>query len=303
MSGERQGADEYDLKQCGRCAAWIPRTATMCAYCGSSSPDARIDPRPSRTPVGLPNYVTVTRVLIAANLLYFVFSLWAQRAAAPGSKLAPAIIEGRFDWALDAAGAYIHTDVVAGDWWRVLASVFLHAGILHLAMNMWALNQLGHIAEELFGGAKLLAIYLVCGACSSLAVSVWFVHVRGVPPGQAPALVGASGAVFGVGGLLAAFLMKRGSAQGRMIGRQIAQNLVLMLALGFLIPRISNTGHVGGMIPGVLFGLVVRERFSTHLSPEARRNWWLVASLAAVAAIVALGMGATHVFRLLGELR
>lgn len=295
---------DYDIKQCGRCAAWIPRVATMCSYCGSNAPDSRIDPRPSKTPLGLPPAVTVTRVLIAVNCLYFLFSLWAQYRATPGLKLAPLLIEGRgFDFGLDAAGAYIHQRVAAGEWWRVLAATFLHAGLLHLGMNMFALNQLGHICEDLFGGAKTLAIYMLCGAASALAMSVWFVHIQGQDPADAPALVGASGAIFGLGGLLAAFLLKRGTESGRRVGWSIAQNLGLMLALGFLIPRISNTGHVGGLIPGIVIGLVVRERFSTLVSPQARRNWWLLATIGAVAAAVALARGFAFTTTVLGGAR
>jgi membrane associated rhomboid family serine protease len=306
VSESRETADEYDLKQCGRCAAWIPRTATMCAYCQSSSPDARIDPRPSRSPVGLPPFVTVTRVLIAVNCLYFLFSFWVQARGEQGAPVARFLIEGqgahpgRIAFGLLCPGAYDHERVVAGEWWRVLAATFLHAGLIHLGMNMFALNQLGHIAEELFGSAKVLAVYLVCGACSALAISVWFVHVRHVPPGVAPAMVGASGAIFGIGGLLAAFLLKRGNARGRQIGWSIAQNLGLMLMLGFLIPAISNTGHVGGMLPGIAFGLVVRDRFSTRISPVARRNWWLLATLAGVVAVVSLARGVVFTSQVLG---
>jgi membrane associated rhomboid family serine protease len=120
---------------------------------------------------------------------------------------------------------------------------------------------------------------------------------------QPRAMVGASGAIFGIGGLLAAFLMKRGNTRGREIGISIAKNLGFMLVLGYLIPHISNTGHVGGMVPGIVFGLVVRDRFSTLISPTARRNWWLLATLAAVAAVAALGSGIAFSNQLLGGLR
>jgi membrane associated rhomboid family serine protease len=297
-------ADDYDLKQCGRCAAWIPRTATMCAYCGTSTPDARIDPRPRKTPLGLPRYVTVTRALIAANLAWFVLSCWVQRADTT-THFGKFLVEGatgtgRPPVGLWALGWYDHARVFeGGEWWRVVTATFLHAGVIHLALNMFALHQLGQIAEELFGGAKLLAIYLVCGACSALAVTVWYVGILKQDPTR---LVGASGAIFGVGGLLAAFLLRRGSERGRAIGKQIGQNLLVMLALGFFLHFVSNTGHVGGLIPGLLFGMVVRERFSTLLSPESRRNWWIAAALASLAAVVALGSAAAFAVRFLREI-
>ena len=304
MTEHRETADEYDLKQCGRCAAWIPRTATMCAACGSTSPDKRIDSRPARSPLGLPPYVTATRVLIAVNLTYVVFSVWAQLRVAPRTPLAALLIEGdNFSAGLVRAGWYDHARVVSGEWWRVLAATFLHGGVFHLAVNMYSLHQLGPFAEELFGAAKFLAIYLICGACSALAISVWFVGVQHLPPQHVPPMVGASGAIFGIAGLLTAFLLRRGSARGRAIGMQLAQNLGLMILIGLMIPYISNTGHVGGAGPGILFGLTVREAFSTQLSPESRRNWWLVATLAAVAAIVALGSGIAFTVHNLGAPR
>lgn len=305
MSDAPSQDEGYDLKQCGRCAAWIPRSATMCAYCNTSSPDSRIDPRPSRTPVGLPNYVTATRVLIAVNCIYFLISLWAQMAKHPGTPLAAFLIEGRAprSYGLAAAGWYDHQRVVGGEWWRILTATFLHSGLIHLAVNMWSLAQLGHFAEELLGSAKFVAVYVVCGVCSTLAVSVYSVHLRGIDPVLVQPLVGASGAIFGVGGLLAAFLMRRGTEQGRRMGWSITQNLFLMLALGWFFALISNTAHVGGLVPGVLFGLAVRDRFSIRISPEARRNWWLLAALASLAALVALAFGIAFVLRHLGGSR
>lgn len=288
---EPVGAD-YDIKQCGRCAANIPRSATMCAYCGTTSPNTRIDPRPTRSPLGLPRNVTVTRLLIAANCLYFLFSVWVQFRAVPGTNVAKLMITGSgFSAGLAYSGMYMHDRIFVGhEWWRVIACTFLHGGLIHIGFNMYALNQLGHIAEEIFGGAKLLAIYLVCGVCSSLAVSVYNVGILRLDPSQVPPLVGASGAIFGVGGVLAVFLLKRGSAQGKKIGWALTQNLAAMLLIGFMIRMISNTAHVGGMIPGALFGLVVREQFSTFVSPTARRNWWLAATIATIVAIVALAL-------------
>lgn len=302
MTDERPGEDGYELKQCGRCAAWIPRTATMCAYCNSSSPDARIDPRPSRSPVGLPPWVTATRAIVFLNVAFFSFSTWAQLRGVPRTDVWRWLVTagGGPPFGLDAAGAYMHERVVAGEWWRVVACTFLHGGLIHLLVNMYSLVQLGRLAEELFGAAKFVVIYVVCGAASALAISVWNVHILGTDP---PALVGASGAVFGVGGLLAAFLIRRGSTHGRAMGLSILRSLGLMLLLGFAMPIVSNTGHVGGLLPGLAFGLVVRERFSTQLSPESRRNWWLAASVLAVVALVSLGSGIAFTLKALGGVR
>lgn len=299
---ERQKADEYDLKQCGRCAAWIPRTATMCSACGTSSPDARIVSKPKRSPLGLPHAVTVTRCLMAANVVWFLFSLRAQMALVPDTRLGRVLGDGQgFEAGLYASGMYVHELVFErGEWWRVFTAMFLHGGLVHLAVNLYSLNNLGHLAEEVFGGAKTLAIYLVSGVCSALAVTVWFVGVEHRDPRLVPGLVGASGAIFGLAGLLSTFLFRRASPRGREIARQIAISSAAMLLVGFVVPRISQTGHVGGLVPGVLFGLAVREGFSTRLSPAARRNWWALALVLSVAAVVSLAHASFFAFRLGG---
>lgn len=304
MPEPRQAADEYDIKQCGRCAAWIPRTATMCAACGTSSPDVRIDPRPRRNPVGLPLGVTMTRILVAANLAWFVVSCLVQ-SADPATRPGSFLVEGSTGHGgapigLWAPGWYQHALVFThGQWWRVLDATFLHGGIVHLALNMFALYRLGHLAEEVFGGAKLLALYVLFAACSTLAGSVWSVGLRGAADSHP--VVGASGAICGIAGLLTSFLLVRGSDRGRAIGMQVGQNLLLVLLIGAFIPWVSDTGHIGGAVPGLLVGLVVRQSWSTRLSPASRRNWWLAAALAGVTTVVALGSGALFAVRYLRE--
>lgn len=308
MSEERAQGDDYDIKQCGRCAAWIPRTATMCSYCGTSSPDVRVDPRVSLRARGPLRGLTVTRALMAANCLYFLFALWVQRTAAPDTRMGPFLIEGgtrgQAPWGFLLTGWYDHGRVAQEhEWWRVMTAVFLHGGLIHLAVNMWSLNVLGRIAEELFGATKTLAVYLVCGACSTLAVSVWFAGALGRSADEIHPMLGASGAIFGLGGLIASFLLRHGTDAGRRVGWSLAQNLALMLLLGLYLRFVSNTGHVGGLIPGVLFGLTLRDKFSTRISPEARRNWWLAAALAVAVAGASLANGAAFTFRHLGDLR
>lgn len=302
MSDHETG--DYDIKQCGRCAAWIPRSATMCSYCGSTSPDSRIDPRPSRTPLGLPPWVTVTRVLIAVNCLYFLFSMWAQIRRYPDTPVGPLLIEGRgFSQMLLVTGSYRADRVAGGEWWRILSATFLHGGLVHLAVNMFSLARLGHFCEELLGGAKTLAIYVVCAVASTVGTGLWFTYVERLDGAHAPQLVGASGAICGLAGLLAAFLLKNGTESGRRIGWSILQSVGMMLLLGWIIPFVSNTAHVAGLIPGVLVGLVVRERFSTLVSPQARRNWWLLATIGAVAAGAALARGFLFTTTVLGGSR
>jgi membrane associated rhomboid family serine protease len=144
---------------------------------------------------------------------------------------------------------YVSADTVAaGEWWRILTSAFLHLGILHLALNMWALYLFGPLLEQLYGHFEYLAIYLLCAAGGSVLTIL-------VAPDQAA--VGASGAIFGLLGLAFAVSRRRHLAlprQTRMVLGQIGSLLVVNLAFTFFVPGISITGHLGGLAVGLLLG-------------------------------------------------
>lgn len=293
MSEERERADEYDVRQCGRCQAWIPRSATMCAYCGTNDPDSRISSKPLRSPIGLPHGVTVVRVLMGATLLWFLFSVYVQMAAKPGGNVLQALLTGRgLSHGLWFTGMAHAESIRGGEWWRVATSVFLHGGAIHLVVNMYSLRNLGALGEPLFGGSRFLVIYLVTGFASVAAVDVWFHVIRGGPIDAVPSQVGASGAIFGIGAAIAAFLLKQPTQQARQIGRQVLWNVGVSFAICFLLPLpISHAGHVGGGIAGAVMGLLVKDSFSTRISPQTRRNWWAAAAVLTLATLVALGLG------------
>jgi membrane associated rhomboid family serine protease len=290
-------SDEYDVKRCAKCAAWIPTTAAMCSYCGTSSPD-QPPARPKGSILSVRHGVRVTNVLIAVNVAYLLFAVFAEyRAQRSGNVLQWIVTASGFGRGLERAGSYHHLLLADGEWWRVISATFLHAGILHIGLNMYSLRDLGHFVEDLFGPAKLLVVYLVCGACSTLSVSVWYAGVLRRPPHEIPPLVGASGAIFGVAGLLCVYLLRAGSERGRAIGISIAKNVAFMLVLGWLIPFVSNTAHVGGLVVGAAFGLTIRDRFSARIVPTAQWRWSMVAVLCVGFAIASLLAAAWHALR------
>jgi len=129
--------------------------------------------------------------------------------------------------------------VAAGEWWRLLTAPFLHVGLWHLGLNMFALWVLGGVLEPLLGRGRFLVIYLMSalgGAVASYAFS---------NPGSIS--VGASGAVFGLlGGLLVAL---------RRLNRDVSGVVALLLinvALGFVFPNIDWRAHLGGLVVGAL---------------------------------------------------
>ena len=146
-----------------------------------------------------------------------------------------------------ARGALVPALVAGGEWWRLLSSVFLHSGLAHLAFNMLALYFLGSFTEESFGRGRFFALYVASGVAGGLAY-LYFGQF------DAPA-VGASGAIFGLLGSVLGYSLRRGTFSWRNpLIRQLLILLALNLYLGFSIPNISNTAHLGGLAGGSAFG-------------------------------------------------
>jgi rhomboid protease GluP len=163
--------------------------------------------------------------------------------------------------AITAAGANYGPAIRAGQYWRLVTSMFLHGGLLHLALNGWALFQLGSLLELLMGPRRMLLVYFVTGIAGSLASATFT---------QKPS-VGASGAIFGLLGALIAFLLRRRGAltpQGKSILMQLVGWAVINVFFGFSTPGIDNSAHLGGCAAGLLLGFVLPEPRRTLPAPS-----------------------------------
>lgn len=168
--------------------------------------------------------------------------------------------------ALTAAGANYGPAIRAGEYWRLVTSMFLHGGLLHLALNGWALFQLGSLLELLMGPRRMLLVYFVTGIAGSLASATFT---------QAPS-VGASGAIFGLLGALIAFLLRRRGTltpQGKSILMQLVGWAAINVFLGISSnaapggPQIDNSAHFGGGAAGLLLGFLLPEPRRTLPAP------------------------------------
>ena len=152
---------------------------------------------------------------------------------------------------LSGGGTVIHDaglrgpDVANGDWWRVISGGFLHAGFLHLLLNMYVLYIAGSILEPGIGTARFLGIYFVSLIAGSLGALV-------VDPNSLT--VGASGAIFGLMAAVVVIARGRGVEQ---LASQFGLFIVLNLVLTFSISGISVGGHIGGLIGGAVAALLV----------------------------------------------
>lgn len=157
--------------------------------------------------------------------------------------------------------------VADGEYYRLLTSAFLHANVLHIAMNMYALYLFGPPVEAALGRLRFAALY-VLSALGGSAASYAF----GNPVGPS---LGASGAVFG---LLGAFLVI--TKKLRADTSQVMVLLLVNLAFGFLVPRIDWRAHVGGLVAGALCTVALA------YAPRSRRTTVQVAGLVGVALVV-----------------
>jgi len=155
-------------------------------------------------------------------------------------------------WGADSARA-----VAAGQWWRLVTSLFLHIGLVHLAVNGWALYQLGTLFEIWLGSVRLAVVFFAAGIAGSLTSLVFTLAATdGIS-------AGASGAIFGILGALISFLaLRRGSLRPE--AKSLLFQLLLWAAinvyLGFTVAVIDNAAHLGGFAAGLVLGLVLRER-------------------------------------------
>ncbi|GAB4437969.1 MAG: rhomboid family intramembrane serine protease [Chloroflexi bacterium OHK40] len=232
------------------------------------------DARPATRP-----RVWLTWVLLWAIVLVYVISCLLS-----GSLFQPAFP------VLIVLGAKENSLVAAGEYWRLLSATFLHANLVHIFFNSYALFALGPESERIYGTARFAAVYFIAGLGGSVASYLF---------SPAPA-VGASGAIFGLIGALGIFyyLSRQAlGAFGRMQVQSIASIAAINLVIGFASAgTIDNWGHMGGLVSGLLAGLALAPRLSvdTGFFPPVLVRWQLPWGWAAAAAL-ALALGALAV--------
>lgn len=174
----------------------------------------------------------VTYALIVLNIMVYLF-------------MALYDLDGTYFYAL----ANNYEFVQNGQIYRLLTSMFLHADIIHIGCNMYALYILGPQVERYYGKTKFLLIYLLSGILGSIFSCV-FMSADTIS-------MGASGAIFGLLGSIAYFTYYyRATLQG-LLRSQVLPVILLNLAIGFMVPGIDISGHIGGLIGGTLVSMAI----------------------------------------------
>ncbi|MDR3387706.1 MAG: rhomboid family intramembrane serine protease [Rudaea sp.] len=203
-------------------------------------------------------HVYVTNVLIAANCV--VFLAMAISGISPISPVSADLVGWGANWGPRT------TD---GEWWRLVSSLFIHIGIVHLLANMLAFALVAPTVERMVGSTTFLLLYLIAGIGGGL-LSVYWSPLR--PE------AGASGAIFGIYGVLVGLLLRERGSLGKQT--QLKSFLFYFLSYNLLysfLPNVSLTAHLGGFFTG-FFGtfMVVRGPLPTTARREATRNIFVV---------------------------
>jgi len=222
--------------------------------------------------------VSLTQIILGANVMVFIAMVIA--SPDPLAFLSP-LQEFSSDVSIHF-GANFGLRTLSGDWWRLFTYMFLHGSLMHIAFNMWCLWDLGRLCESLYGRWTFAAIYLITGVAGGLASVAWNPQVLSV---------GASGAIFGLAGALAAsfylgeFSIPKVAIQGTL--RSLLFFIGFNVIFGAMIPGIDNACHGGGLVSGVILGALIARMAPQHDSP---RRVGVLIVVALVVVVTAFGV-------------
>jgi membrane associated rhomboid family serine protease len=285
---------------CRSCGSIVGGGQSQCAVCGASvsGSTGASQTRPAaegetvrfaRAVLNRPYKFTI--ILLVANL--FAFILMVQASGSPLSLSTPLTSE-----VLIAFGAKVNYLIQSQhQWWRFVTPIFLHVNLLHLIVNMYSLWMVGPYVEKLYGSAKFVFFWVLTGIAGVIAS--YFTVRQGAAIGPVSAFIfksvdvpsaGASGALFGLVGVLFVFGIKfrRELPEGfkRAFGTGLLPMIFLNLFIGFVLRGyIDNAAHLGGLAAGGLLALVVGYRRPGEERSGVAIIWRLIqfAALALVA--------------------
>jgi membrane associated rhomboid family serine protease/TolA-binding protein len=240
--------------QCGRHLPALTFGRKLCQWCvqheaaqrGEDSPIQRVEPAPWLRQQS--SSMAVTQAIFGINVAVFVAMTLA--GVSPMEPTNAQLVH----W-----GANFGPYTVAGQWWRLLTCVFVHIGIVHIALNMWCLWSLGRIAEAVYDHWTFGAVYLITGVSASVASLAWSLD---------RVSAGASGAIFGIAGALIAsfylgeFSLPKAAVSGLL--RSVVTFAGYNLVIGAMLGITDNAAHVGGLVSGLILGALIAKVAPQH---------------------------------------
>ncbi len=261
------------MANCIRCGRQLPPLSfkKICPWCvqheaaqrGGDDEDAKQVVIPAPWVQKSHSTISLTQILFGANIAVFL-----------AMALASGTIANDFPGQVAVSfGANYGPYTLSGQWWRIFTYMFLHGGIWHIVFNMWCLWDLGALCEQLYGRWTYFCIYLITGIAGGLASVAWNPGVLSV---------GASGAIFGLAGALAAsfylgeFSIPRFAIQGTLrslaffIGFNVLFGIGYNVFMGGNAGGIDNACHAGGLVSGAILGALIA-KIAPHSDAASRR--------------------------------
>jgi rhomboid protease GluP len=234
----------------------------MPGYDGDPEP---IQPAPSRRPRGN-RWATAPATYTLVGINCAVYLAMVLRGVSPSNPTVAELVH----WGANF-GVYV---LERGQWWRLLTAAFVHIGLLHLATNMWCLWNLGLLGEPLLGPAGVVAVYVLTGVAGNLLSTAVHPQIVGA---------GASGAVFGIAGVLILLLKAKLLPVPPEEIRRLRRSVIYFALLNFVIGgttmflrtsiQIDNMAHLGGFLCGLALGAPLVPRMGSARSEFAVRSW------------------------------
>lgn len=256
---------------CASCGVLVGVNDPTCYNCGRRNPGLwGFGPALRR----LGNDLGFVSIVTGGTIILFVLSLVMSRQGVQ-VMLSPATA---ILITLGASGAY--PVLALGRWWTLLTAGWLHGSVLHIFFNVLWIRQLAPEIANLYGAGRMIIIYTVSGITGfGLSTAMFLMPLQLPFFGGANVTVGASASIFGLLGALVHYGRRTGSSH---VGQAGLQYALIMGVMGFIMPGVDNSAHLGGFIGGYLSSLIL-----DPLKPE-RVDHLLVAVVCLVITFVAI---------------
>ena len=270
---------------CPSCGSLVGINDDRCLTCGRRNPGMwGFTPALRR----LGNDLGFTAIVtVSCTLLYLVSLLLDLGGIGRGGLLTVLSPSTKAVFLLGASGAIPVYDM--GRWWTLFSAGWLHGGPLHLVFNLLWIRQLAPETAEAYGPARTVIIYTAATVTGFLLSSTVGHYLPFLPPFMRGArfTIGASAPIFGLLGALVWYGRRRGSS---MVGRPALSYAVILGLYGFLMPGIDNWAHLGGFLGGLGTARALDPWKEERTDHVVAALLCLLATLAAIAASLALGL-------------
>ena len=256
---------------CTSCGVLVGVNDPTCYNCGRRNPGLwGYGPalRSLGRDLGFVNIVT------GGTIIMFVLSLILSRQGVQ-MMMSPS---GQILYLLGASGAF--PVVSEGRWWTLLTAAWLHGGIMHIFFNVMWIRQLGPEIANLYGAGRMIIIYTVSSITGfALSTALYLLPIHLPFFGGAGLTVGASAPIFGLLGALVYYGRRTGASH---IGQAGLQYALIAGVMGFILPGVDNSAHLGGFIGGYVISLILDPLKSERIDHLAIAVGCLVVTLLAV---------------------